>query len=214
STQIIRSIEDHCQKMVYHIIVCNADENPVKEEKYINMLYSKHVDGLINFSINKNIDLYKELQNKGFPIVFLDRIIPEANISSVLLDNEKAAKIAVEEFVSKSYKNIAIITTSFLDSVTPRIERINGFKKAIKENNLYLDKNYLKSVDAEEIQSTFEEMMNLKHPPKAVLAGNDFVLIELLKYIKKNKIIIPKDIAVIGIDDVPFADLYNPPITT
>src|SRR5699024_11986203 len=125
STQIIRSIEDHCQKMVYHIIVCNADENPVKEEKYINMLYAKQVDGLITFPINKNIDLYKELQNKGFPIVFLDRIIPEANISSVLLDNEKAAKIAVVEFVSKYYKNLYIINTSFLDIVSSIIKYIN-----------------------------------------------------------------------------------------
>ena len=214
STQIIRAIEDSCQELDFHIIVCNTDEDPEKEEKYIKMLYAKQIDGIIIFPTGGNLKLYDRLQKSNFPIVFMDRIISEVKFPTVLLDNEKASEIAVEEFLANNYRKLGIITTSVIKNITPRIERINGFKKAIERNNLALDQRYIKSVEKGSIQSEFEKMLNLTSPPQAILAGNDFVLIELLKYIRKNCISIPNDVALIGIDDVSFANLYNPPITT
>src|SRR5690625_1690654 len=206
STQIIRAIEDSCQELDFHIIVCNTDEDPEKEEKYIKMLYAKQIDGIIIFPTGRNLKLYDRLQKSNFPIVFMDRIISEVKFPTVLLDNEKASEIAVEEFLANNYRKLGIITTSVIKNITPRIERINGFKKAIERNNLALDQRYIKSVEKGSIQSEFEKMLNLTSPPQVILAGNDFVLIELLKYIRKNCISIPNDVALIGIDDVSFAN--------
>lgn len=214
STQIIRAIEDVCHELDFHIIVCNADDNPVKEEKYINMLFAKQIDGLIVFPTSENIDLYDRLQNSNFPIVFIDRRIPNNHIDSILLDNEKAAAMAVEEFIKHGYERIGIVTTSAANNVTPRKERLKGFEKAILENNLPLLPEYIKSVEVERIQMELKKMFNLPEPPQALLAGNDLTLFELLKFVRKNNLSIPKDIAVIAIDDVSFADLYNPPLTT
>lgn len=214
STQIIRAIEDVCHELDFHIIVCNADDNPIKEEKYINMLFAKQIDGLIVFPTSENIDLYDRLQNSNFPIVFMDRRIPNNNIDSILLDNEKAAAMAVEEFIAHGYERIGIITTSAANNVTPRRERLKGFEKAILENNLPLLPEYIKSVEVNHIQLELEKMFDLAEPPQALLAGNDLTLFEVLKFVRKNKLLIPRDIAVIGIDDVSFADLYNPPLTT
>lgn len=214
STQIIRAIEDVCHELDFHIIVCNADDNPVKEEKYINMLFAKQIDGLIVFPTSENIDLYDRLQNSNFPIVFIDRRIPNNHIDSILLDNEKAAAMAVEEFIKHGYERIGIVTTSAANNVTPRKERLKGFEKAILENNLPLLPEYIISVEVERIQMELKKMFNLPEPPQALLAGNDLTLFELLKFVRKNNLSIPKDIAVIAIDDVSFADLYNPPLTT
>jgi LacI family kdg operon repressor len=214
STQIIRAIEDSCQELDFHIIVCNADEDPEKEEKYINMLYAKQIDGLIIFPTGGNLNLYDKLHRNNFPIVFMDRIISEVKFPTVLLDNEKASEIAVKEFLARNYRRLGIITTSVIKNITPRIERINGFKKALEKNNLPLDQNYIRSVEIDNIQLEFEKMLNLTDPPQAILAGNDFVLIEILKFIRTNNLSIPTDIALIGIDDVSFTNLYNPPITT
>lgn len=214
STQIIRAIEDVCHELDFHIIVCNADDNPVKEEKYINMLFAKQIDGLIVFPTSENIDLYDRLQNSKFPIVFMDRRIPSNNIDSILLDNEKAAAMAVEEFIRHGYERIGIVTTSAVNNVTPRKERLKGFEKVILENKLPLLPEYIKSAEINQIQIELEKMFNLAEPPQALLAGNDLTLFEVLKFVRKNKLSIPDDIAVIGIDDVSFADLYNPPLTT
>ncbi|MDY0393562.1 LacI family DNA-binding transcriptional regulator [Virgibacillus halophilus] len=130
TTQIIRAIEDVCQQVDFHIIVCNADDDPMKEEKYITMLYGKQVDGIIIFPTGGNIELYKRLQDYNFPIVFMDRFIPEIGIDSVLLDNEMASAMAIEEFVNRGYQSAGIITTSVIKNVTPRLERISGYKKS------------------------------------------------------------------------------------
>ncbi|MFD1363347.1 LacI family DNA-binding transcriptional regulator [Lentibacillus salinarum] len=214
STQIIRAIEDVCHELGFHIIVCNADENPVKEEKYINMLYAKQVDGIIIFPTGENIDLYKQLQSSKFPIVFMDRLVPEINIASILLDNENASAVAVEEFITNGYSRIGIVTTSAFKNVTPRLERISGYKKAMQKYDLSMVSDYIRSVESDSIQLELKKMLSLPEPPQAILAGNDLALIEILKFVKKAKLSIPGDISVIGIDDVSFADLYNPPLTT
>ncbi|MFD2211556.1 LacI family DNA-binding transcriptional regulator [Virgibacillus halophilus] len=214
TTQIIRAIEDVCQQVDFHIIVCNADDDPMKEEKYITMLYGKQVDGIIIFPTGGNIELYKRLQDYNFPIVFMDRFIPEIGIDSVLLDNEMASAMAIEEFVNRGYQSAGIITTSVIKNVTPRLERISGYKKAIAKYDLPLVPGYIKSVKRACIQPELEKMFHLPKRPEAILAGNDLSLIEILKFAKSNNLSIPGDIAIIGVDDVSFADLFNPPLTT
>jgi LacI family transcriptional regulator, kdg operon repressor len=214
STQVIRAIEDACNELGFHIIVCNADDDPIKEQKYVHMLRAKQVDGIIIFPLGVNVNLYQKLINDRFPIVFLDRIVSEINVSSVLLDNEKAVYLAVEEFVANGYKKIGLITNSNVHKITPRSERLTGFLKALKAFDLEEAEEFIKSVDIDQIQEELDTMLQLPNPPEAILAGNDLVLTEILKYAKDNEINIPEKLAVIGIDNVSFAGIYNPAITT
>ncbi|MDQ1005034.1 DNA-binding LacI/PurR family transcriptional regulator, partial [Neobacillus niacini] len=73
TTEIIRVIEDTCKQNDFHIFVCNADDNPEKEQSYINMLIAKQVDGLIIFPTTGNLESYKQLRKAQFPVVFIDR---------------------------------------------------------------------------------------------------------------------------------------------
>src|SRR5699024_6039835 len=93
STQVIRAIEDVCNEMDFHIIVCNADDNPEKERKYIEMLWAKQADGIIIFPTGGNIDLYKQMKSDDYPVVFLDRHVPDLEITSILLNNKSAATL-------------------------------------------------------------------------------------------------------------------------
>jgi LacI family kdg operon repressor len=214
STQIIRAIENYFYRHGFHIIVCNADDDPEKEKNYIEMLRAKQVDGIIIFPTGDNLDLYKRMLRDEFPIVFMDRAIQDLNIATVMLDNQLAAKLAIDRFVEKGYQNIAIITTSIIRNISPRIERIQGYKDALESHGIPLNTDYIKTANAEEISDAISELFELKEPPQALLAGNDIVLIEVLRYIKKLDLKIPDDVAVIGIDEVPFADFYTPTITT
>ncbi|MFC0560377.1 LacI family DNA-binding transcriptional regulator [Halalkalibacter alkalisediminis] len=214
STQVIRAIEDHCHESDFHIIVCNADDNPEKEKKYIEMLLAKQVDGLIIFPTGGNVELYKRLLKANYPIVFLDRMVEGVNIPSIMLDNEKASSLAVAHFIEMGYERIGMITTSTSLNVVTRIERVNGFKKTLNANQLPMTEDYIKSLEVKEIQNSLENMLKQAHPPQALLAGNDLVLMEILKFVKAHSIRIPTDLAIIGIDDVGFAELYNPALTT
>jgi LacI family kdg operon repressor len=213
STQVIRAIEDYCHESDFHIIVCNADDNPEKEKKYIEMLHAKQVDGIIIFPTGGNKSLYQKMVDDNYPLVFIDRTIKDINIPSIMLDNEKASDLAVSHFVEKGYERIGIITTSISRSVASRIERINGFKKSLVEHKVPVVDDYIKSLEVEHIQGALHEMLALKEPPQAILAGNDLSLMEILKYVKANSLTIPNDLAVIVIDEVSFASLYNPALT-
>jgi len=216
STQVIRAIEDYCNESDFHVIVCNADDNPEKEKRYIEMLRAKQVDGIISFPTGANNQLYQQLVEQDYPIVLMDRILPDTdiNINTVLLDNRKAAKLAVDEFVQKGYERIGMLTPPLDEHLTARNERVHGFREALEDHGIVLESGYLVSTDLKEAQAALNRMMSLKSPPEAILALNDRSLVEILNYIKKDQINIPDDLALIGIDDVTFASFYSPALTT
>lgn len=214
STHIIRVIEDICHENDFHIIVCNADDEPEKEKKYINMLRAKQVDGIIIFPTGGNIELYQKMKNENFPLVFVDRSVPTLSITSVMLNNELASKLAVDHFIDRGYERIGIITTSIIRNITPRVERVNGYKKALQSHQIEINNDYIKTLEVNEIQSGLHEMLSLEKPPQCLLAGNDLVLMEILKYVRDHDFKIPDNLALIGIDDVSFASFYIPTLTT
>src|SRR5690625_4120323 len=99
STHVIRAIEDVCNELEFHMIVCNADDEPEKEKRYIEMLRAKQIDGIIIFPTGGNLELYKQMSLENYPLIFMDRLISEVSITSVLLNNELAVSLAVDEFV-------------------------------------------------------------------------------------------------------------------
>ena len=214
TTEVTRAIEDACISSDYHTIICNADDDPAKEKHYIEVLRAKQVDGLIIFPTGNNRDLYQDMLSDNYPVVFLDRKVEGIEIPSILLDNERASELAVNHFVERGYQRIGIITTSIINEITPRVERLKGYEKAISDQGLPFIDEYVRSAKPTDIQQTLGDLLNLEEPPEAVLAGNDLVLIEILKYVKKHGLQIPEDLAVIGVDDVSFASFYTPPITT
>lgn len=213
NTKVMRAIEDVCNEAGYHAIICNADDDPEKEKRYIEMLLSKQVDGIIAMPTVSNADLYQKLLKRNFPLVFVDRILEDVPVSCVLLDNKKAAKQSVEELTSHGYKKIAIMTMAPINNIA-RKERIAGYKEAIEEHGLYTDKEYVIASPIKEMQQNLKKLFDLPNRPEALIATNDLTMMEVLKYIKDNDLNIPEDIAVIGIDDISFSDIYTPTITT
>src|SRR5699024_4707415 len=94
------------------------------------------VDGLIVMPLNGNSSVYRKLLKRNYPIVFLDRLVDDLITDTVLLDNKRASEIAVSHLVENGYQNIAIVTASLIDQVTPRMERINGYKNALEKNGM------------------------------------------------------------------------------
>jgi len=213
STEIIRAIEDECEINNFHLFVCNADDDPKKERAYIDMLVAKQVDGLIIFPTNGNLDLYQKLKAANFPIVFVDRKIDEPLYPTLLLDNMNASSLAVSSILKASRSEMAIITTSINDNVTPRVERLNGFRDALVENGISPNEAWLIAEERSEIRSRLEKIWASNERPKAFFASNDLSLIELLRFIKENDIQVPEEASVIAIDDSPFLEISSPPIT-
>ncbi len=213
STQVIRAIEDACHTANVHVIVCNADDNPKKERNYIEMLRAKQVDGLIIFPTGGNIDLYKKMDKEAYPLVFVDRIVEETNVSTILLDNMKASEILVDHLVANGYKRIAFITSSLERRITPRVERLEGYKKSLSKHSLPLNDCYYAGVKKEEIGNELEKMFSHSNPPDSLICGNDLALLEALKFLKEKELQVPADVALVSIDEVPYSEIFDPALT-
>jgi LacI family kdg operon repressor len=144
----------------------------------------------------------------------MDRSMDGTEIDTVMLDNEKASFLAVEALLKRGYSEIAVVSPPLQANVPARVERLSGYKKALHKHRLPFHEHYLVSGEISDMQVRIDELMNQPVPPKAILALNDLVLIEVLTYVKKQKMRIPEDVALVGIDDVPFAEIYSPALTT
>jgi LacI family kdg operon repressor len=213
STEIIRAIEDVCETSGFHLFVCNADDDPEKERGYIEMLMAKQVDGLIIFPTDGNSKYYETLRESNFPIVFLDRKIKKEIYPTIMLDNMKAAKMAVDLFAEAGKRKIAVVSTSLELNVTPRVERVQGYQNAMAAHGLPFDHKWVIATERKQIFNALQELWNSEHRPEAFFATNDLSLIEVLAFLQQNNIRIPNDVSVIGIDDSPFLKVVSPPIT-
>lgn len=211
SNEMIRAIEDVCEENAVHLFVCNADDNPDKEKSYMEMLLAKQVDGLIIFPTGGNMDYYHTLKKNKFPIVFVDRKIEPCIYPTFMLDNKLAASLAINELIQSNKRNIGLVSTSIDKAITPRVERVEGYKKALIENGLNVNNNWIITTETENIVRQLESIWNTDYFPDAFFATNDLSLIELLKFIKSKKLNIPDQISVISIDDSPFLEISTPP---
>ena len=215
TTEIIRRVEGECLKRGVQLVICNVEDDHQKERQYINTLVARQLDGLIVFPHAENKELYLELIEHNYPLVFLDREISGVVVPTILFDNAEASRIAVEQFVKKGHEKIAVLTKPIGEHfITVRTERVDGYKRGLLENGLLVRNEYIYSVEMEKIQDSLAELFSIAEPPTALLAGNDMILEEILVFAKEHQYAIPDHFSVIGIDDASFTRFYTPAITT
>lgn len=215
SIQCIRAIENELQSKGVMVIICNADENEEKENQYVETLIARQVDGLIVFPAGRGAGVYGALAEADVPLVFMDRLLDGFSTQSLLLDNEMALKLGVEELRRCGHERIALLSLPLgPQAITPRKERLSGYRKAMEELGLPLRDEYVASVPKEGISAELDRLLDLSEPPTALLAANDIVLAEVLKHANRIGLAIPDRLSLIGIDDAEFARIYNPVITT
>ncbi len=211
STEISRAIEDFCHKHDLHAIVCNADDDPEKEKKYIEMLRAKQVDGLIIFPTGQNNDLYKRMVKQGYPVVFVDRKVENLDVFSIITDNTDSTYKAVQHLIEKGHQNIAFVVQPL--TVSTRIDRLTGYKKAITDADIEVNPDFIIEASIPELKSKIEQLFSLDVKPTAIFAANDRVLLAVLEFLKEKGIRLGKELELVVFDNIPFAHLLEAPIS-
>jgi DNA-binding LacI/PurR family transcriptional regulator len=211
---LAKSIEDVAIQYGYSEILCNGDDDPEKELNYLKVLKSSRVDGIIITPTGKNAGYIKNLIQSDIKIVLVDRLVEGLDCNAVLVDNEKGSYKAVKYLIDNGYKKIAIID-GFIDRTTGK-ERLNGYLRALDENNIPRNDNFIKIKDFKKISgiTLSEELLKAKNKPEAIFAANIDLCLGTILTIKSLGLKIPDDIAVIGFDDSEWAQILEPPLTT
>ena len=217
-SQVIDGMESVAHNRGYNVTFLQSHESFIKENLNLEYLSSRSVDGLL-ISVSTETQDFSNLINlhkKGLPIVFFDRIVDEIDTHKVIINNYKGAYNAVNHLVEKGYKRIAYIANSELLTLTK--DRLSGYEKVLKENNLTFDKNLIKycshgGMINDEVEKALDEIFALKKKPDAIFASSDKLTTGCLHYFKKNNIKVPEQVALVGFSNNENSDLFYPPLT-
>lgn len=213
--EIARGAEDRARESGYSIIICNTDDNVDQENKYIQMLSEKMVDGIIlTHSANRN-DEMSGLENSRIPIILIDRDYDSPNVlGKVLVDNSRASRDGVNYLIDKGYRRIAYIAGP-LNTGTAR-DRLEGYKIALAENGIDYDGSLVR---VGEYRSKWGydaagDLLESKLDFQAIFCGNDAIAIGAMKKLRERGVSVPEDIAIMGFDDIYIASMVDPELTT
>jgi LacI family transcriptional regulator len=212
--QIAKGVEDISHQKGYNLLLCNTEQNVLKEQNYIDMLIKRKVDGLILTSSLLNKEYIEKIRLHKIPLVFIGQNIDNVSANMVFTDYELGAYQAITHFLEIGYKRIAFITAPI--NQLESIEKQKGYEKALKEYSIPIDNRYIIEGDNEVEGGYFaaKKLLLLNPVPEAIFACNDLMAIGAIDAIKNEGMKIPQDIAIIGFDDIKMASLVEPKLTT
>lgn len=217
-SQAINGIESIAYNRGYHVIITQTHESFDRESANVQHLLSRHVDGLLVSLSAETTDTapYKYLHEKGFPIVFFDRVATDVNTHKVIANNFKGSFEATELLINAGFRKIAHLTNS-INLLISR-ERFDGFKAALDKHGLDFNPGYLKHCNhggmiQDEVEFAIKELLNMDERPDAIFIGSDRLTINSMHILKKLGIKVPDDIAIAGFTNSEVAELFDPPLT-
>jgi LacI family transcriptional regulator len=211
-TMIARGVEDKASLFGYTVIYCNTDESEAKEEKYINILLQKQVDGILLVPACSNSASVKFLQSNDIPVVLIDRKIPDTQADLVRADSEGGAYHLTRHLIELGHKRIATITGP--REVSTASDRVSGYHRAMVEAGLEaLESVHYGSFTQASGYELTRQALALTPRPTAIFGANNFISIGVLKALRDAGLGVPEDIAVVGFDDLPVSMVVDPILT-
>lgn len=209
-------IEDVGYAHGYSVILCNSDYNAEKEETYVDILLDKQVDGIILIPSRDAREPHapQQFRNGRTPFVIVGRDISGSHAETVTIDYQLGGYLATKHLIDLGHRRIACITgPQPLASVG---QRLPGYYQALEEAGVTADPALIVPGDfrTQGGEAAMTRLLALDKRPTAVFAFNDFMAIGAIKAVRQQGLRIPADISIVGYDDISFAALIDPPLTT
>jgi LacI family transcriptional regulator len=211
--ELARGIEDECERNGYCVLLCNSDDNPVKQRNYLRVLQEKRIDGIIVASVGIDGALAEGLTGARVPVVTVDRSIEGLSTDLVQIDHEAGAWLATRHLLELGHTRIGCIAGPAITSVSTL--RVDGMRRACAEAGVALPAEAVVASDftspggyraAQQLLDTLR--------PTAIFAGNDMMGIGALRAAAERGIAVPAELSVIGFDDIELTRYVYPTLST
>jgi LacI family transcriptional regulator len=211
--EIARGVEDAAYANQYALLLCNSDEDLEKERFYLEVMRAESVDGVVLPPFDDTDKAVVERVKAGMPIVCVDRSLARVKTDLVEIDNHQGAFEAVSHLISRGHKHIGLIEGRA--QVSTSRERRRGYIDALGAGGVSLRKELMRAGDFKQESGRVltNELLALRQPPTALFVLNNLMTVGALAALHNQGLRIPQDVAIIGFDDLPWAEALDPPLT-
>ena len=215
---IMRGIRTAARTRGYSIVIEETQLNTMTADEIGAMLVSKQTDGIILLASMSpfGTEILSAQSRRRLPIVIgCEKISPElADLPSVHIDNVAAAQDATGYLVSQGHERIAMIyglETSLLTR-----DREVGYRNAMRQAGLTIDDSWVVEgrLSIAGARKATRELLNQENHPTAIFCANDEMAIGCLHEVKAAGLTVPDDVSIMGFDDIRYAEVTDPPLTT
>ena len=212
-SQIAKGVEAVAKEAGYYVVLCNTSDDPREEDHYLGLLASLQVDGLVITPTARNGSRLKGLLSGGMRIVQVDRRVAGLKSDAVLVDNVGGAYELVRHLLAHGHSRIGVLAGS--TEVTTGHDRLEGYKRALREANLEVDAALVMagSFRREAAKEAVQCLLGVSPRPTAILAANNVLAEVCLQTLSEFQLRVPEDISLVAFDDPLWMRLVNPPLT-
>lgn len=212
---LVDAIEQVGYKNGYQTLICQTNEDKDKELAYLNLLKTKQADGIIMTSIENDWETIKPYIEYG-PIVLCNEYVSKLDVPMIRVDQYQGTYIGVKHLIGQGHRKIAYCTGGLFTEFGKDKDRNRGYQKALEEAGIAVNPNWI-LVDKHTIEDGKQVMrllLEMKDCPTAVFTGSDEIASGLMLAAKQAGLAIPKDLAILGFDDQPIAEVLEPALST
>lgn len=213
-TDVARGAEDEAARSGLSVILGNSDEDAARESAYLDLFEEQRVHGILISPYGDIAERLAALRRHGTPVVLVDRASGDADVSSVSVDDRAGGRLAVEHLLGAGRRRIAFAGGRF--EILQIADRLAGARDAVAEvAGATLEVLPTDGLGVLEGRRVGEELVARRERPDAVFAANDLVAVGLLQaLVMSGAVEVPRDVALIGFDDIEFASAAVVPLSS
>jgi LacI family transcriptional regulator len=208
-TLMTRAVEDVARRAGYSVMLCNTDEDPIREQDYLRVAVSEPVAGII--MVPNSGSCIDEALERGVPVVCVDRHAPRDEVDAVVVDNQESSEAATRKLFESGYSRLACITgPDFIETSNLRLagwsQVVREFTGADPDPELVWRAGYVHDEDGVRV---VESLMALPNPPDAIFAANNRLATGCLQVLYRLQLL-PPTIGLVSFGGPPPV-LFTPP---
>jgi len=210
---VVAAIDRAGRRHGYSSVLADSRDQVASEAEAVNTLLSRRVDGVVLAAVaGDRRPVLDKLLDAQVPTVLIDRFVDD-RFDQVGVENVEAMASLVEHLAALGHERIALV--SGLRGLSTTYERISGYELGLKRAGLPLNRELVVSGKsaAGPAERAVRGLLGRKDPPTAIVSGNNYMTIGVLRALRERGMRVPDDMAVVAYDDLEFADVFEPRLT-
>lgn len=210
---IIRGIQDTAESVGFTVMIANTDDEESKEQQALQSMQSRSIEGVIIATARREDRVVDECIKQGIPFVLVNRTVDHEGVNAVIIDEDFSVRAMLDHLIGAKHTRIAHIAGPQHTST--------GFQRA----KFFANYMHLHDLDTDLIETTekftveegyraFTKLLARDNSFTAIVAGNDLIALGCMDAMSEIGLLVPKNISVVGNNDIPMLARMNPALTT